>query len=101
MKDRETHREVSVEQAEDFRKKHKIALYVETSAKTGENVQSVFLLASKLLYMQNKDKIGEMVSDCELTGVEREELIQQIDADEATREGLKLRFLWLLRFLII
>jgi hypothetical protein len=62
MKDRENHREVSVEQADEFRKKHKIALYIETSAKTGENVQTVFLLASKLLYMQNKDKIGEMVS---------------------------------------
>jgi hypothetical protein len=98
MKDRENHREVSVEQADEFRKKHKIALYIETSAKTGENVQTVFLLASKLLYMQNKDKIGEMVSDPGLTGVEREEPVQQVNAHEATREDSELRFLRLLRF---
>ena len=62
MKDREELREVSREQAEEFRRKHQIAIFVETSAKTGENVQMIFLLASKLLYTNNKGKIGQLVS---------------------------------------
>jgi hypothetical protein len=39
MKDRENLREVPREQAEAFRIKHKISYFIETSAKTGENVQ--------------------------------------------------------------
>jgi hypothetical protein len=35
---------------------------VETSAKTGENVQQAFLLAAKMLYFHNKDSLSEMVS---------------------------------------
>ena len=35
---------------------------METSAKTGENVEQVFLMASKILYTNFKDKIGSLVS---------------------------------------
>lgn len=63
MKDREAHREVPREQAEAFALKYKINYYVETSAKTGENVQQVFLLAAKMLYTSNKDMIADMVSN--------------------------------------
>lgn len=67
MSDRESKREVSREQAEKFRLENKIAFFAETSAKTGHNVELAFLLASKLLYRQNKDKLGVMVSVTEIT----------------------------------
>ena len=54
MSDRENKREVPREQAEKFRRENKIAFFAETSAKSGQNVESSFLLASKLLYRQNK-----------------------------------------------
>jgi GTPase SAR1 family protein len=38
---------------------------VETSAKTGENVEEIFLMASKILYTNFKDKIGTLVSASE------------------------------------
>ena len=54
MSDRENKREVPREQAEKFRRENKIAFFAETSSKSGQNVESSFLLASKLLYRQNK-----------------------------------------------
>lgn len=60
MSDKEEHREVTQQQAEEFRAKHKIAFWIETSAKTGSNVEDLFLLAAKLVYFKNKDKIGLM-----------------------------------------
>lgn len=62
MKDREDLREVKQEQAQEFCRKNNIAFFLETSAKTGENVQKVFLLASKILFTTNKDMISDMVS---------------------------------------
>ena len=44
--------------AEAFRRKHQISFFAETSAKTGENVELVFLLASKLLFVNNRDLIS-------------------------------------------
>ncbi len=38
MRDRKEQREVPKEQAEEFARKHKIAFFIETSAKTGDNV---------------------------------------------------------------
>lgn len=61
QKDKEYYREVSVEVAEAFRRKHQISFFAETSAKSGENVELIFLLASKLLYVNNKDMIRQMV----------------------------------------
>ena len=55
MKDREAKREVSWEKAESFRARHNIPFFVETSAKTGENVELIFSMASKLLYHSFKD----------------------------------------------
>ncbi len=62
MSDKEESREVTQQQAEEFRDKHKISFWIETSAKTGKNVQDLFLVAAKLVYIRNKDKIGLMVS---------------------------------------
>ena len=42
---------------ERFKKSKNIRFHFETSAKTGENIENLFILASKILYHNFKDKI--------------------------------------------
>lgn len=61
-KDMEDKREVSLERVEAFKRERGIIFSFETSAKTGENIESLFITASKILYNNFKDKIAQMVS---------------------------------------
>jgi len=61
-KDMEDKREVSVERVEAFMREKGIPYHFETSAKTGENIENLFITASKILYHNFKDKIAQMVS---------------------------------------
>jgi small GTP-binding protein len=61
-KDKEADRAVSLEKAEQFRKEKGIHFFFEASARSGENVERMFIMASKMLYHNYKDKITEMVS---------------------------------------
>ena len=58
----EDKREVSVERVEAFKRERGIIFSFETSAKTGENIESLFITSSKILYNNFKDKIAQMVS---------------------------------------
>ena len=51
--DLEDKRQVSKERAEEFCKSHQMNFFLETSAKTGLNVQNVFIEASKLLFQKH------------------------------------------------
>ena len=57
-KDMEDKREVSQERVEAFKREKGIQFHFETSAKTGENIESLFITASKILYHNFKDKIA-------------------------------------------
>lgn len=59
--DLEDDREVTRERAIEFCKQYNIDKFFETSAKTGDNVEEVFSLAAKELYLQSKEteKEGE------------------------------------------
>ena len=61
-KDMEDKREVSLDRVEAFKRERGIHFHFETSAKTGENIESLFITASKILYHNFKDKIAWMVS---------------------------------------
>lgn len=61
-KDMEDQREVSLDRVEKFKKDRGIMFHFETSAKTGENIENLFIFASKVLYNSFKDKIEQMVS---------------------------------------
>ena len=61
--DMENSREVSIERVEQFKREKGILFNFETSAKTGENIENLFTLASKVLYNNFKDKITQMVSN--------------------------------------
>ena len=54
----EDKREVSLEKVEKFKKDRGIMFHFETSAKTGENIENLFIFASKVLYHNFKDKIA-------------------------------------------
>lgn len=64
QKDREAKREVPQEKAQQFAKENGIHFCFETSAKTNENVEEVFITAAKFLYHNYKDKIAELVTLC-------------------------------------
>ena len=63
--DLEYKREISKENVEDFIKRNDIALFLETSAKTGLNAQNIFIEAAKLLYEQHlnyNDRVSRLES---------------------------------------
>ena len=55
--DRDEEREVSYEQGEKFKREKGIEFFIETSAKTNENVQEAFIVAAKMLYKKHQEKI--------------------------------------------
>ena len=55
-KDLEAQRQVPYEKAKAFQKERKIHFYFETSARSGEGVEDVFVTAAKMLYSDHKDK---------------------------------------------
>ena len=59
-KDLEAERAVSYEKARAFQKEKGIHFYFETSAKSGEGVEDVFVTAAKMLYSDNKEKFEEI-----------------------------------------
>ena len=53
--DLEDKREVTKEAGEKFSREHKLSFFTETSAKTGFNVQNVFIEVAKELYKQHEE----------------------------------------------
>lgn len=56
--DMEDKREVSLDRVEKFKREKGIHFHFETSAMTGENIEDLFIMASKILYNNFKDKIA-------------------------------------------
>jgi GTPase SAR1 family protein len=57
--DRESEREVSREKAEKFKKERGIDYFIETSAKTNENVEKLFMMAGKMLFKKYQKRIKQ------------------------------------------
>ena len=88
--DLENQREVSKEAIENFIKENNFDLYIEASAKTGENVKNIFIEAAKLLYedhYKNKEKKEE--KEKENDGEEEEEEEEEKECVENKNEELK------------
>lgn len=61
--DLEGNREINSEEALKFKQEHNILYWVETSAKSGENVERLFIDVAKFLYDKYKDKLHDMMSE--------------------------------------
>ena len=55
--DRDCDREVSRERAEKFKNEHNLDFFIETSAKSGDNIEKLFTMTAKMLYKQNYSRI--------------------------------------------
>ena len=58
--DNEMQRDVTVEKAEAYARENLMAYNGETSAKTGQNIEEIFVRAAKMLYLKHKDELSEI-----------------------------------------
>lgn len=65
--DNEDNREVTIDKAAAYAEEADISHTCETSAKTGERVEEIFITAAKMLYSQNKNELEEKVSELKRT----------------------------------
>lgn len=63
MCDLESEREVSSEEALKFAKDNGLNHFIETSAKSGTNIDNLFETVTKQLYFENKDNLDEFGDD--------------------------------------
>lgn len=61
--DLEKFREIQIERALEFKKEHGIQYFAETSAKSGENVEKLFIDAAKFMYIKYKDQLHKLIDD--------------------------------------
>ena len=62
-KDLEYERQVSKEEGEKFAKEKNFDFFIETSAKTGENLKAIFIEAAKILYLSHKKEIEKKINE--------------------------------------
>ena len=72
-KDLEYERQVSKEEGEKFAKEKNFDFFIETSAKTGENLKAIFIVAAKILYLSHKKEIEKKIKERELEELKEKE----------------------------
>lgn len=61
--DLDTHREVYLEHALAFKKENALLYFAETSAKSGENVDKLFVDIAKFIFQKYKDRLHKMIDE--------------------------------------
>ncbi|TNV76096.1 hypothetical protein FGO68_gene8176 [Halteria grandinella] len=61
--DMEREREVTIEEGANFKRQQKLTYFKESSAKTGENVEQIFVDLAKFLYHKHKPELHRMIED--------------------------------------
>jgi hypothetical protein len=56
-------REVTFEEGLEFKKKHNLLYFTETSAKSGDNIDKLFIDIAKFIYLKYKDQLSKMIED--------------------------------------
>ena len=86
-------RRITKEQGERFAKEHRISFFTETSAKTGLNVQNVFIQVAKELYLQHEEVKNRLSRPGSLTNLaynpEKDNRISIESEDEENRQQKK------------
>jgi len=86
-KDLEYERQVSKEEGEKFAKENNIDFFIETSAKTGENLKAIFIEAAKILYLSHKEEIEE-IEERELEEIKERELEELKEKEKKINDKL-------------
>ena len=88
--DLEENRKVSIEEGQKFYEEHKLNLFVETSAKTGLNVQDLFKKVAMILnqdHMAYKDMASKAENNLKLPTIEEDNFnVWNKDEDEKSRK---------------
>ena len=86
-------RKITREQGEKFYNEHKISFFTETSAKTGLNVQNVFIQAAKELYIQHEEIKNRVSRPGSITNLvynpEKENKVNLESEEEENRQNKK------------
>lgn len=61
--DLEPKRQVSHEDGLQFKKRNNLLYFTETSAKSGENIDKMFIDLAKFIYLKYKDQFNNMIDD--------------------------------------
>ena len=86
-KDLEYERRVSKKEGEKFAKENNIDFFIETSAKTGENLKAIFIEAAKILYLSHKKEIEE-IKERELEEIKERELEELKEKEKKINDKL-------------
>jgi small GTP-binding protein len=86
-------RKITREQGEKFSNEHKISFFTETSAKTGLNVQNVFIQAAKELFIQHEEIKNRVSRPGSITNLvynpEKENKVNLESEEEENRQNKK------------
>ena len=86
-------RKITREQGEKFYNEHKISFFTETSAKTGLNVQNVFIQAAKELFIQHEEIKNRVSRPGSITNLvynpEKENKVNLESEEEENRQNKK------------
>ena len=91
-KDLEYERQVSKEEGEKFAKEKNFDFFIETSAKTGENLKAIFIEAAKILYLSHKKEIKKKIKERKLEEIKERELeeIKERESEESKEKEKKI-----------
>ncbi|CDW89880.1 rab gtpase 2b [Stylonychia lemnae] len=82
--DREEAREVSFEEGLKYKTQHDIDIFIETSAKTGNNVKDTFINTAKMLYVHHKQKIQKSKANL-IEKIQRRRLKRTLSQNERNK----------------
>ena len=83
----EENREITEEEAENFKNHYDLDLFMEVSVRTGENITEIFVEAAKLLYNKYEKNKRDKVKDYEKLNEQKK------IKEENTQDGNKCLFI--------
>ena len=87
-KDLEYERQISKEEGEKFAKENNCDFFIETSAKTGENLKAIFIEAAKILCLSHKKEIKKKIKERELEEIKERESEESKEKEKKINDKL-------------
>ena len=90
--DLEAEREVTEVEAQRFKKENDLLYFTETSAKSGDNVDRLFIDVAKFIFQKYKDRLHKMFDDEGSDQGSRSNSIDKKKIIRATNDGIPLQY---------